>query len=73
MIYKDDVTKNSNRIDLVTWMIKLKPNNTNQISPFVSLLFAKATAECNVPLRWIKNKDMLTMVNMVKVSDKEQM
>ena len=73
MIYKDDVTKNSNMIDLLTWMIKLKPNNTNQISPFVSLLFAKAIAECNVLLRWIKNKDMLTMVNMVKELDKEQM
>ena len=68
MIY--DVIENSNMIDLLTWMIKLKPNNTNQIPPFVSSLFAKAIAECNVPLEWIKNKDMLTMVEMVKESDK---
>ena len=73
MIYKDDVIEISNMIDLLTWMIKLKPNNTNQISPFVSSLFAKAIAECNVPLEWIKNKDMLTMVKMVKQSDEEQM
>ena len=66
----DDVIENSNMIDLLTWMIKLKPNNTNQITPFVSSLFAKAIAECNVPLEWIKNKDMLTMVEMVKESDK---
>ena len=54
-------------------MIKLKPDNTNQISPFVSSLFAKAIAECNVPLEWMKSKDMLTMVKMVKKSDEEQM
>lgn len=30
-------------------------------------------AECNVPLEWIKNKDMLAMVKMVKKSDKEIM
>ena len=54
-------------------MIKLKPDNTNQISPFVSSLFAKAVAECNVPLEWMKSKDMLTMVKMVKKSDEEQM
>ena len=66
----DDVIENSNMIDLLTWMIKLKPNNTNQIPPFVSSLFAKAIAECNVPLERIKNKDMLTMVEMVKESDK---
>ena len=60
-------------INLLTWMIKLKPNNTNQISPFVSLLFAKAIAECNLPLDWIKNKNMLNMVRMVKESDEEQM
>ena len=58
-------------IDLLKWMIKLKSNNTNQISLFVSSLFAKAIAECNVPLEWIKNKDMLTMVRMVKESDEE--
>ena len=73
MIYKDDVIENSNTIDLLTWMIKLKPNNTNQISPLVSSLFAKAIAERNVPLEWIKNKDMLTMVKMVKESDEELM
>ena len=33
MIYKDDVIENSNMIDLPTWMIELKSNNTNQISP----------------------------------------
>ena len=66
MIYKDNVIENSNVIDLLTCMIKLKSNNTNQISPFVNLLFVKATVECNVPLEWIKNKDMLTMVKMVK-------
>ena len=66
----DDVIENSNMIDLLTWMIKLKPNNTNQIQPFVSSLFAKAIAECNVPLERIINKDMLTMVEMVKESDK---
>ena len=57
--------------DLLKWMIKLKSNNTNQISLFVSSLFAKAIAECNVPPEWIKNKDMLTMVRMVKESDEE--
>ena len=69
MIYQDDVIEISNMIDLRTWMIKLKPNNTNQISLFVSSLFAKAIAKCNVLLEWIKNKDMLTMVKMVKESD----
>ena len=73
MIYIDDVIENSNMIDLLTWMTKLKPNNTNQVSPFVSLLFAKAIAECNVPLGWIENKDMLTIIKMVKESDEEQM
>ena len=47
-------------------MNKLKSNNTNHISPFVSLLFVKAIAECNVHLEW-------TMVNMVKESDEEFM
>ena len=48
-------------------MIKLKSNNTNQISVnFVSLLLAKAIAKFNVPLEWIKNKDMLTMVKWEK-------
>ena len=70
MIYKDDVIENSNMTDLLKWMIKLKLNNTNQISPFVSSLFAKAIAKCNVPLEWIKIK---TMVKMVKKSDEEQM
>ena len=60
-------------IDLFMWMIKLKPKNTNQISPFVGLLFPKAIAEFNVPLEWIKNKDMLTMVKMVKEWDVDQM
>ena len=43
------------------------------VSHFVSSLFAKAIAECNVPLESIKNKDMLTMVKIVKESDEEQM
>ena len=73
IIYKDDAIENSNMINLLRWMIKLKPNNTNQISPFVSLLFAKAIAECNLPIDWIKNKNMLNMVRMVKESDEEQM
>ena len=51
----------------------MRSNNTNQISPSVSSLFAKAKAECNVLLEWIKNKDMLTMVKIVKESDEEQM
>ena len=50
-------------------MIKLKPNNTNQVSPFVSSLFPKAIAECNVPLEWIKKKDLFTMVKMITESD----
>ena len=54
IIYKDGVIEKSNMIDLFTWMIKLKSNNINQISPFVNSLFAKAIAECNVPLKWIK-------------------
>lgn len=29
MIYKDDVTENSNMIYLFSWMIKLRSNNTN--------------------------------------------
>ena len=29
MIYKDDVIENSNMIDLLKWMIKLKSNNAN--------------------------------------------
>ena len=73
MIYEDDAMENSNMIDLLTWMMKLKSNNSNQISPFVSFLFAKAITECNVPLEWIKNKDILTMVNTVKKSDEELM
>ena len=52
-------------------MIKLKSNNSNQKSPFVSSLFVKVIAECNVPLEWIKNKDMLTIVKMVKDPDEE--
>ena len=31
MIYKDDVIEKSNMIDLLTWMIKLKSNNTSQV------------------------------------------
>ena len=73
MIYKYDVTENSNMVDLLLWMIKLKSNNTNLISPFASSLFTKAIAECNLPLEWIKNKDMLTMVKMVKESNEEHM
>ena len=45
MIYKDDVMENSNMIDLLTLMIKLKSNNTSQISPIVSSLFTKTIAE----------------------------
>ena len=73
MIYKDDVIENSNMIDLLTWMIKLNSNNTNQISPFVSSLFVESIAECNFPLDWIKNKDMLTMLKILKESDEELM
>ena len=71
--YKDDVIKNSIVTDLYTWMIKLKSNSTNQIPPFVSLPFAKSTAEYYAPLEWIKNKNMLTMVKVVKESDEELM
>ena len=71
MIFKDDIIENSNMIDLLTWMIKLRSSNTNHISPFVSLVFAKAIAECHVALEQIKNKDMMTMVKMVKETDKE--
>ena len=73
MIYKDDAKKTNtktNMIDLLTWMIKLKSNNTNQVLRFVRSLFPKATAKCYDPLEWIKNKDMLTMIKMVKDSDK---
>ena len=62
MIYKVDVIENSHMIDLLEWMIKLKSSNTNQISPFVSSLLAKAIAEFNVALELIKNKDILTTV-----------
>ena len=57
-------------IDLLTWMIKLKSNNTNQVLPFASSLFPKAIAKCYDPLEWIQNKDMSTMIKMVKDSDK---
>ena len=50
-----------------------KKINTNHISPFGSSLFAKAIAQCNVPLEWIKNKDMLNNVKIVKVSDEKLM
>ena len=73
MIYKDDYVKNSNMIDLLTWMIKLKSSNTNQISLFGSSLFAEAIVECNGTLEWVQKKDMLTMVKMVKESDEELM
>ena len=73
MAYKDDVIKNSIVTDLYTWMIKLKSNSTNQIPPFVSLPFAKSTAEYYAPLEWIKSKNMLTMVKVVKESDEELM
>ena len=68
MSYKYDVIENSNMIDLLLWMIKLKSNKTNQISPFASSLFLKAITECNAPPEWIQNKDMVTMVKMVKYS-----
>ena len=73
MIYKDDDVKNSNMIDLLTWMIKLKSSNTNQISLFGSSLFAEAIVECNGTLEWVQKKNMLTMVKMVKESDEELM
>ena len=73
MIFKDDVIENSNMIDLLTWMIKLKSSNTNQISLFGSSLFAEAIVECNGTLEWVQKKDMLTMVKMVKESDEELM
>ena len=50
----------------------LKPSNINQILPFVISLFAKAIAECTVPVEWIKNWDTLTVVKMVKELDEEQ-
>ena len=52
-------------------MMKLKSSNTYQVSPFMSSQFAKALAECNVPLEWIKNRDMLAMVKNVKNEDEE--
>ena len=73
MICKADVIENSNMIGLLTWMIELKSSNTNQIPPFFECALAKAIAECNVPLEWIKSKDMLTMVKIVKESDEEKM
>ena len=73
MLYKDDAIENSNVIHSLLWMINLKSSNTNQTSPFVSFLFAKAIAEYNFPLEWIKNKVMLTMVKMVKESDEKLM
>ena len=39
----------------------------------MSSLFAKAVAQYNVPLEWIKNKNMLTLVKIVKKSVEEQM
>ena len=36
-------------------------------------LFAKAIAEFNVSLEWIRNKDILTMIKMIKESDEEMM
>ena len=54
IIYKDDIIENSKMVDLLTSMIKLKPNNMNQILPFVISLSAKALAECTASLEWIK-------------------
>ena len=39
----------------------------------MSSLFYKAVAECNVQLEWIKNKDIMTMVQVEKESDEELM
>ena len=39
----------------------------------MSSLFAKAVAQYNVPLEWIKNKNMLTLIKIVKKSVEEQM
>ena len=39
----------------------------------MSSLFANAIAESDTPLKWNKNKDMLTMVKIVKEADEEQM
>ena len=36
-------------------------------------MFYKAVAECNVQLEWIKNKDIMTMVQVEKESDEELM
>ena len=66
IIYKDGVIENLNMICLLPYMIKMKSNNTNQIWPFVSSLFAKAIVEYSVPLEWIKNEDVLTMVKVLK-------
>lgn len=37
----------------------------------MSSLFTKVVAESNIPLGWIKNKDMPTMAKMVNKSDDE--
>ena len=42
MMYKDDVIENSNMIDLPTWMIKLKSNNTNEISTFCEFVVSQS-------------------------------
>ena len=39
----------------------------------MSSLFANAIAESDTPLKWNKNKDMLTMGKIVKEEDEEQM
>ena len=41
-MYKDDVIENSNMIDLPTWMIKLKSNNTNEISTFCEFVVSQS-------------------------------
>ena len=66
MICKNEIMEKSNMIGLLSRMINSKWNDTYQISPYVSWLFAKVIAECNDLLEWIKNK-------MVKGPDRELM
>ena len=63
MSYKDDDIENSNMIDLLTWLHCF----------CCDFVVCKAIAECNVPLEWIKNKDILTMIKMIKESNEELM
>ena len=63
MSYKDDDIENSNMIDLLTWLHCF----------CCDFVVCKAIAECNVPLEWIKSKDVLTMIKMIKEPNEELM